>query len=186
MMQIIQPICKSTVRWLSVFIVNMLLVSNPYARSKSVDVMFPEENVVTTKELTTHDKKQLECLTRNIYWESAQEPWEGKVAVAQVTMNRLEKGNHGSDICAVVYQRTLFNGLTVCQFSWTCEGKKNFTPSNEFWDKAGQVARLVYLDQFRLKELEKALFFHAAHINPQWQLRKIKRIGNHIFYGYHG
>lgn len=186
MMQIIQPICKSTVRWLSVFIVNMLLVSNPYARSKSVDVMFPEENVVTTKELTAHDKKQMECLTRNIYWESAQEPWEGKVAVAQVTMNRLEKGSHGSDICAVVYQRTLYNGLTVCQFSWTCEGKKNFIPNNEFWDQAREVAHMVYVDQFRLKELEKALFFHAAHINPRWQLRKIKRIGNHIFYGYHG
>ena len=33
--------------------------------------------------------KQLDCLTRNIYWESASEPFEGKVAVAQVTINRV-------------------------------------------------------------------------------------------------
>jgi spore germination cell wall hydrolase CwlJ-like protein len=33
--------------------------------------------------------KQLECLARNIYWESANQPFEGKVAVAQVTMNRV-------------------------------------------------------------------------------------------------
>jgi hypothetical protein len=31
--------------------------------------------------------KQLDCLTKNIYWEAASEPFEGKVAVAQVTLN---------------------------------------------------------------------------------------------------
>jgi len=36
--------------------------------------------------------QQLECLTRNIYWEAASEPFEGKVAVAQVTMNRVASG----------------------------------------------------------------------------------------------
>ena len=37
--------------------------------------------------------KQLDCLTRNIYWEAATEPFEGKVAVAQVTINRVESGH---------------------------------------------------------------------------------------------
>jgi spore germination cell wall hydrolase CwlJ-like protein len=36
--------------------------------------------------------RQLDCLTRNIYWEAASEPFEGKVAVAQVTMNRVQDG----------------------------------------------------------------------------------------------
>ena len=36
--------------------------------------------------------RQLECLANNIYWEAASEPFEGKVAVAQVTMNRVESG----------------------------------------------------------------------------------------------
>jgi hypothetical protein len=43
--------------------------------------------------------KQLDCLTRNIYWEAASEPFEGKVAVAQVTMNRLESGRFGDSVC---------------------------------------------------------------------------------------
>ena len=39
--------------------------------------------------VSAEDKlKQLDCLTRNIYWEAASEPFEGKVAVAQVTLNR--------------------------------------------------------------------------------------------------
>ena len=50
--------------------------------------------------------KQLDCLTKNIYWEAATEPFEGKVAVAQVTMNRVDSGRFGNDVCGVVYQKT--------------------------------------------------------------------------------
>jgi len=37
-------------------------------------------------------QKQLDCLARNIYHEAGYEPFEGKVAVAQVTINRAESG----------------------------------------------------------------------------------------------
>ena len=49
--------------------------------------------------------KQLDCLTRNIYWEAASEPFEGKVAVAQVTLNRVESGRFAPTVCGVVYQK---------------------------------------------------------------------------------
>ena len=45
---------------------------------------------------------QLDCLTRNIYWEAASEPFEGKVAVAQVTMNRLASGRFGDSVCGEI------------------------------------------------------------------------------------
>ena len=51
--------------------------------------------------------KQLECLARNIYWESANQPFEGKVGVAQVTMTRVEDGRFGKDVCGVVYQKNV-------------------------------------------------------------------------------
>ena len=51
--------------------------------------------------------KQLECLARNIYYEAKGEPFEGKVAVAQVTINRMESGLFPNDLCKVVYQKNI-------------------------------------------------------------------------------
>ena len=52
-------------------------------------------------------ERQLTCLAKNIYHEAATEPFEGKVAVAQVTINRAESGKFPSDICNVVYQKNV-------------------------------------------------------------------------------
>ncbi len=52
-------------------------------------------------------ERQLTCLAKNIYFEAASEPFEGKVAVAQVTINRSESGKYPSDICGVVYQKNV-------------------------------------------------------------------------------
>ena len=43
-------------------------------------------------------QKQLDCLARNIYHEAGYEPFEGKVAVAQVTINRSKSDKFPSDI----------------------------------------------------------------------------------------
>ena len=53
-------------------------------------------------------ERQLECLARNIYHEAGNEPFEGKVAVAQVTINRSESGMFPSDLCKVIYQKNKF------------------------------------------------------------------------------
>jgi len=65
--------------------------------------------------------KQLECLARNIYYEAGNQPFEGKVAVAQVTINRAESGQFPKDICQVVYQKNVVYERVLCQFSWYCE-----------------------------------------------------------------
>ena len=72
--------------------------------------------------------QQLACLTRNIYYEAASEPFEGKVAVAQVTMNRVETGRFGRDVCGVVYQKNVVYEKVICQFSWTCNGVSPIKP----------------------------------------------------------
>ena len=79
---------------------------------------------VSVKERT----QQLECLTRNIYWEAASEPFEGKVAVAQVTMNRVASGKFASDVCGVVYQKNIVYEKVICQFSWYCDGTYKTKP----------------------------------------------------------
>jgi spore germination cell wall hydrolase CwlJ-like protein len=128
--------------------------------------------------------RQLECLTRNIYWEAASEPFEGKVAVAQVTMNRLESGRFGDSVCGVIYQKNVFYEKVVCQFSWVCETTHKTRPIHQpLWRESELVAKKVLLENFRLPGLKDALFYHADYVSPGWKLPKIDKIGRHIFYG---
>ena len=45
---------------------------------------------VATEITAEFRQRQLSCLARNIYFEAGSEPFEGKVAVAQVTLNRAD------------------------------------------------------------------------------------------------
>ena len=127
--------------------------------------------------------KQLDCLAKNIYHEAKGEPFEGKVAVAQVTLNRAASGQFPNDICKVVYQKNIVYEKVLCQFSWYCDQATVTKPKNTAAYKECQiVARQVLLEEFRLPGLNKALYFHATHINPGWKKEKVATIGNHVFY----
>jgi spore germination cell wall hydrolase CwlJ-like protein len=64
------------------------------------------------------------------------EPYEGKLAVAQVTMNRANSSKFPSTVCDVVYQKT---GSTY-QFSWV--GEKVSSIKNKYaWEECLIVAR---------------------------------------------
>ena len=127
--------------------------------------------------------RELECLTRNIYWEAASEPFEGKVAVAQVTMNRVESGRFAGSVCGVVTQKNVVYEKVICQFSWYCEGNYKVKPVYKpLWRESEEVAKKVYLEGFRLPSVKEALYYHATYINPNWKKQKIAEIGQHVFY----
>ena len=141
---------------------------------------FMPPGYVTAAEQT----KQLECLTRNIYWEAASEPFEGKVAVAQVTLNRMNSGKFPDSVCGVVHQKNVFYEKVVCQFSWYCENNYKVKAIHKpMWRESEEVAKKVLLEGFRLPSLHNALYYHADYVNPGWKLPKIEKIGRHIFYG---
>lgn len=128
--------------------------------------------------------RQLRCLTQNIYWEAASEPFEGKVAVAQVTLNRAASTRFPNDICAVVYQKNVFYSRVVCQFSWYCEGTHRVRPVHQpLYNESAEVAKKVLLEGFRLPSLKNAMFYHADYVQPGWGKKPITKIGRHIFYG---
>ena len=127
-------------------------------------------------------EKQLECLAINIYREAGYESFEGKVAVAQVTMNRVNNGGFGKDVCGVVYQKNVIMEKVVCQFSWTCDHAAHNKPKNAAYSESYEVAKKVLLEGFKLDILKDALYYHANYVNPKWPLEKIGSIGNHIFY----
>jgi spore germination cell wall hydrolase CwlJ-like protein len=134
--------------------------------------------------VSTADRtRQLDCLTRNIYWEAASEPFEGKVAVAQVTMNRVTSGRFGEGVCGVVYQQNNYLGKIVCQFSWVCETTHKIRPIYPaLYRESEEVAKKVLLENFRLSTMRDALYFHGDYVSPNWGKKKISQIGRHIFY----
>jgi spore germination cell wall hydrolase CwlJ-like protein len=128
-------------------------------------------------------EQQLDCLALNIYREAGYEPFEGKVAVAQVTMNRVKHGAFGKDVCGVVYQKNVVMEKVVCQFSWACDAVAKTRPINkEAYNESYAVAKKVLLEGFKLDVLKDALYYHATYVNPRWPLEKIGQIGQHIFY----
>jgi spore germination cell wall hydrolase CwlJ-like protein len=128
-------------------------------------------------------ERELECMTRNIYYEAATEPAEGKLAVAQITMNRVADPRFPNDVCAVVYQKNRWNDRTVCQFSWYCDGSMQRRRVVEsLWLESRAAAKKVMFEGWRLPSLERSMFYHADYVNPGWRKDRIIQIGRHIFY----
>jgi len=141
--------------------------------------LFTTGDVITIKER----ERQLDCLARNIYHEAGYEPFEGKVAVAQVTMNRAGDSRFPSDVCGVVFQKNVIMERVVCQFSWYCDSASKTKPMNgPSYKESYEVAKKVLLEGFRLDILKDAMYYHADYVNPRWGKPKIGQIGHHIFY----
>jgi spore germination cell wall hydrolase CwlJ-like protein len=133
--------------------------------------------LIKTKQQVAMTAKELDCLAKNIYHEAGVEDRAGKVAVAQVTVNRLKEGRWGKDICKVVYAKS--------QFSWTLDKKKRTAqPKGELWKQSVAVAQ-EFQSGVRVKGLEGSQYYHADYIrDPNWAKAKqvVKQIGQHIFY----
>jgi spore germination cell wall hydrolase CwlJ-like protein len=151
-----------------------------------VDKKFEEVNEGKPPSYVTmaQREKELDCLAKNIYYEAGTEPFEGKVAVAQVTINRTKSGKFPTDICAVVYERNLIYNNLICQFSWYCDSKAKVRPIHAATYKESEaVAKKVLLEGFKLDIIkEDTLYYHADYINPGWKRQRVAKIGKHIFY----
>ena len=148
-----------------------------------VDKLNRYEATESSQITTAMRERQLTCLATNIYYEAGNQPFEGKVAVAQVTMNRTESGLYPADICKTIYQKNIVYEKVLCQFSWVCDRAVIARPVNRAnFKESEEVAKKVLLEGFRLPSLKDAMYFHGDYINPGWNREKITKIGNHIFY----
>ena len=126
----------------------------------------------------------LRCLTQAIYYEAANEPEKGKLAVAQVVMNRMRHPAYPNSVCGVVYEGS---NKRVCQFSFTCDGALLRTPMARQWNQSLDVAKRVLAGE-QLPDVGTATHYHADYVLPKWAftLDKLKVIGTHIFYRFPG
>jgi spore germination cell wall hydrolase CwlJ-like protein len=130
------------------------------------------------------ERENLECLARNVYFESRSEPPEGMRAVAEVTMNRVASRLYPGSVCAVVYQKNwdAIRRRYVGAFSWT-EFESLPEPEGEAWRRAQEIAEDAFYRRAPVT-LPGVLHFHATYIRPEWSKEKtrVARIGRHVFY----
>ena len=126
-----------------------------------------------TANANTYSEKQLNCLAQNIYHEARGEPISGQLAVAFVTLNRMQDDRFPDSICSVVYQKG--------QFSWTKHNPRIREP--KAWVKSVDVAKTATtLHSQGEDNTLGAVFFDGGHRKQPYHKHKTVRIGNHSFY----
>lgn len=162
-----------------------------------VEVSFnePQEPVI--------DINQMHCLATNIYHEARGESFAGKVAVANVTHNRVDSEKYPNTYCGVVYQAQMYvnwRGNEVparhkCQFSWYCDGKSDDiilrTADGEIikshmlaWEESLQIATAMIKGQ--LPDITDGATHYYNHniAQPYWAgyYVQVVQIDNHTFH----
>lgn len=177
-----------------IFFVGAFLVL-PYS---NITPSLEAKNIKPAKRKHVHvDQKQLKCLTYNVYYEARGESDHGKAAVARVVMNRVKHG-FAPTPCKVIYQTITVQKTTydqesdtlntrpvkVCQFSWVCESERKLpNKKSAAFKKSENIAYQVLAnDAYKTLVSANTLFFHNMQVSPNWNYRKTKEIGNHVFY----
>tara|TARA_R100001377_G_scaffold81009_1_gene60260 strand:- start:719 stop:1177 length:459 start_codon:yes stop_codon:yes gene_type:complete len=126
------------------------------------------------------------CLTDNIYFEARSQGFAGWVAVAQVTLNRVEDKRFPNTICEVVKQGLTYQSghpiKNKCQFSWYCDGKSDEIINTKIHEEISiMVNNYIH---FGFDITDGATHYHADYVLPSWAKTKTKtiEIDDHIFY----
>ena len=131
------------------------------------------------------------CLAKNIYFEAGNQPLAGKVAVAQVVLNRMEHSAYPKDICGVVYQAkwgknwagNMMPIRNQCQFSWFCDGKSDEPLDTDTFFESYLIAQDVIMGKYP-DITSGATHYHSVWVEPYWadSLNETVQITDHIFY----
>ena len=114
------------------------------------------------------------CLAGAVYFESKGESLTGQLAVARVILARANSGRFPSTLCGVVFQKSQFSFVRGVGMPPIRTGSKG-------WQEAVAISKIALNDSWK-SPVEGALFFHARHVTPGWNLTRIGSIANHIFY----
>jgi spore germination cell wall hydrolase CwlJ-like protein len=121
------------------------------------------------------------CLSEALYFEARGEEVEGIFAVAEVILNRVDSPAYPDTVCDVVYQGT--GRQFECQFTYSCDGKKETITDKVAYARVAKVARLM-LDGAPRNLTGGATHYHTRSVHPRWSrvYPETVRIGYHVFY----
>ena len=152
------------------------------------------------------DVDQVHCLAKNIYFEARGESTRGKIAVANVTMNRVFNRRYPNTICGVVEQAVysrwwrdnhdrLVPVKWKCQFSWYCDGKSDnirltkedgtvIRPNMLAWEKSLEIA--IGVVRGHLDDITNGVthYYNPSLADPKWAAayQHVAIIDNHSFH----
>lgn len=155
----------------TVVAIGLLLLSNP---TSAADLL---------------SEKDYNCLVEAIYYEAGSEELAGKIAVANVVLNRVKADDFPKTICGVVHEkgRGKRNGTIrpmQCAFHYHCQRKSYRTIPNKERLVEVHLAAYLALNGILPRHHENALYFYSGSVKPYWVSDKvfISEIGNHKFY----
>ena len=153
------------------------IIAQPRPIVQVVEADNPVNDVAMAQLLAEH-----KCLSEVLYYEARGEGAGGQKAIAEVVFHRMNRGDYGHSICAVVYEG---KGHPGCQFSFTCNGQINRPKQMAAWREAEKLAAQILTGQVPLRNATGgALNYHAVSVSPDWAdtMDKTTQIGNHVFY----
>jgi spore germination cell wall hydrolase CwlJ-like protein len=161
--------------------IEMVLWSRPWSSASRFFIPFHMVMMILTASLIFFINKaeasdannEAFCLAQNMYFEAGNQPLAGKIAVAQVVINRTQHMNYPTDICGVVYQAkwsenwkgNMIPTRNQCQFSWFCDGKSDDPVDSTTWLSSLNIARNVVQGGYG-DITEGATHYHSVYVNP--------------------
>ena len=139
--------------------------------------------------LSSSQQKELDCLTKVIWFEARGESKHGKMMVANVVQNRTQFGKpFATTVCDVVYQKN--------QFAWTRDSKKKQAKfknlakihmKNEEYAVMETVSVAIQTVIFNPPKITNATHFCSIGEKCNFKnVKKLGKIGNHTMFEYLG
>jgi spore germination cell wall hydrolase CwlJ-like protein len=130
--------------------------------------------LVDSQEQSGELSREMNCLAGAIYFEAKSESLEGQLAVGRVIVARAKSGRFPASYCGVVFQPSQFSFIRG-------NAMPAINKSSQDWRDAVAVAHIADTGAWQ-SPVEGAISFHAASVSPGWRLKRVARVGNHIFY----
>lgn len=117
------------------------------------------------------------CLAKNIYFEARNESLKGQIAIAFVTLNRLQEARWSDEACGVIYDNK--------QFSWYSDGLSDRPRNNYSYDGVALIASAMLDPEIAIFDFTYgSTHYHADYVEPYWSKYMVlkAKIDTHIFY----
>jgi spore germination cell wall hydrolase CwlJ-like protein len=123
------------------------------------------------------------CISLNVYFEARNQPEEGQLAVAYVTLNRSKKS--GKSVCNTVVEPKQFSWATgrFLKDNGFWLRADSFPVELDAWIKARRIARMA-MARLSPDPTHGATHYHERRLHPVWatRMQKVVIIAQHVFY----